>query len=278
MDGGDHQRTDELFRIGDVARRTGLTVRTLRYYEEIGLLPTSARRAGGQRVYRESDVALLHRIGLLRHLGLPLAEISAALAAPGEELAEAVERQLSVLDDRLAAMGRLRERVRAVGESLRTRPDGSEPDNRELVGVLEGLRQMDPAITQRLTLLVYDDLEAVHDHLVVVFGFGPGQLSRDESGRVVHGELHIGDGIVWLHPSSPEFGLASPASLGVSTHGMAVMVDDVDAHYARAVAAGAQVTGPPRDMPYGVREYDARDLEGGLWSFMSQLKDTSEPE
>ena len=52
MDGGDRQRTDELFRIGDVARRTGLTVRTLRYYEEIGLLPTSARRAGGQRVYR----------------------------------------------------------------------------------------------------------------------------------------------------------------------------------------------------------------------------------
>lgn len=48
----------------------------------------------------------------------------------------------------------------------------------------------------------------------------------------------------------------------MSTHGMAVMVDDVDAHYARAVAAGEQVTGPPKDMLYGVREYDARDLEG----------------
>ena len=89
-------------------------------------------------------------------------------------------------------MGRLRERVRAVGESLRVTPEG--PDERELVEVMEGLGEMDPSITQRLTLLVYDDIEAVHDHLVTVFGFGPGRLSRDESGRVVHGELHVGDG------------------------------------------------------------------------------------
>ena len=89
-------------------------------------------------------------------------------------------------------MGRLRERVRTVGESLRVAPDG--PDERELVEVMEGLGEMDPSITQRLTLLVYDDIEAVHDHLVTVFGFGPGRLSRDDVGRVVHGELHVGDG------------------------------------------------------------------------------------
>jgi uncharacterized glyoxalase superfamily protein PhnB len=137
---------------------------------------------------------------------------------------------------------------------------------------MEGLGEMDPSVTQRLTLLVYDDIEAVHDHLVTVFGFGPGRLTRDENGRVVHGELHVGDGLVWLHPSSDEHGLASPASLGVATHCMAVMVDDVDAHHARAVAAGAEVVGAPRDEGYGYREYDARDLEGGLWSFMSPLE------
>jgi uncharacterized glyoxalase superfamily protein PhnB len=52
---------------------------------------------------------------------------------------------------------------------------------------------------------------------------------------------------------------------------MAVMVDDVDRHHERAVAAGATVVAAPRDMPYGVREYSARDLEGGLWSFMAPL-------
>ena len=64
----------EQMRIGDVARRTGLTVRTLRYYEEIGLLPPSERLAGGHRVYGEDDIRRLHRVNLLRHVGVPLAE------------------------------------------------------------------------------------------------------------------------------------------------------------------------------------------------------------
>ncbi len=263
-------------KIGDVARRTGLTVRTLRYYEEIGVLPASERLAGGHRVYREADVAVLHRVNLLRHLGTPLAEIPAALDGSASQLVAAVERHLTVLDERLAAMGRLRERVRAVASSLAEK-NGAGPADHELVGVLEGIGDMDAGITQRLTLLVYDDIEAVHDHLVTVFGFGPGRLDRDGHGRVVHGEMHVGDGVIWMHPTSAEHGLVSPAGLGVSTHCMAVMVDDVDAHHARAVQAGAEVTAAPRDMDYGVREYDARDLEGGLWSFMTPLDRPAAP-
>ncbi len=264
-------RTGARLKIGDVARRTGLTVRTLRYYEEIGLLPASERLAGGHRVYGEADVAVVHRINLLRHLGTPLADIPAALAGSTTELPDAVDRHLGVLDERLAAMGRLRERVQAVAASLREGRDG-EPAHEALVEVLEGAGEMDPGITQRLTLLVYDDIEAVHDHLVTVFGFGPGRLERDDRGRVVHGEMHVGDGVIWMHPASADHGLVSPAGLGVSTHCMAVMVEDVDAHYRRAVEAGADVVGELRDEPYGYREYDARDLEGGLWSFMSPLE------
>ena len=221
-------------------------------------------------MYGDDDVRRLHRVNLLRHVGIPLAQIPEALEGSPDQLADAVERHLAVLDERLSAMGRLRERIRAVGECLREQPE--DPDERELVEVMEGLGEMDPNITQRPTLLVYDDIGVVHDHLVTVFGFGPGRLSRDETGRVVYGELHVGDGVVWLHPSSAEHGLVSPAGLGVSTHCMAVLVDDVDAHYARAVAAGADVVGEPWDESYGFREYDARDLEGGLWSFMSPLE------
>ena len=221
-------------------------------------------------MYGDDDVRRLHRVNLLRHVGIPLAQIPEALEGSPDQLADAVERHLAVLDERLSAMGRLRERIRAVGECLREQPE--DPDERELVEVMEGLGEMDPNITQRLTLLVYDDIGVVHDHLVTVFGFGPGRLSRDETGRVVYGELHVGDGVVWLHPSSAEHGLVSPAGLGVSTHCMAVLVDDVDANYARAVAAGADAVGEPRDESYGFREYDARDLEGGLWSFMSPLE------
>jgi len=146
------------------------------------------------------------------------------------------------------------------------------PSDEELLDILREMSEIDHGLTQRLTLLVYNDIEAVHDHLVAVFGFGPGTISHDESGRVVHGELHVGDGVIWMHPPSADYGLASPESLGASTHCMAVMVDDVDRHHGRAIAAGAAVVYPPRNMPYGVREYGARDLEGGLWSFMTPLR------
>ncbi len=49
------------------------------------------------------------------------------------------------------------------------------------------------------------------------------------------------------------------------------MVEDVDAHHRHALAEGAEILYSPIDMPYGYREYSARDPEGGLWSFMKPL-------
>jgi MerR family transcriptional regulator, thiopeptide resistance regulator len=130
------------------------------------------------------------------------------------------------------------------------------------------------AALQRITLLVYDDIEAAHDFLVTVFGFSPGQLIRDAAGQGVHGEVHVGDGVVWLHRVAPERGLASPRTLGASTHCMAVIVDVVDRHCERTRSAGAIIIGEPRNVPYGYLEYDALDCEGGYWSFMTPLEIT----
>ena len=129
----------------------------------------------------------------------------------------------------MAAIGRHRERMITVRDSLAT----GSPSDEELLDILHEMAEIDHGLAQRLTLLVYDDIEAVHDHLVAVFGFGPGTITRDEAGRVVHGELHVGDGVVWMHPPSADYGLVSPASLGASTHCMAVIVDDVDGHHER---------------------------------------------
>ena len=229
--------TTRELKIGEVVRRTGLTARTLRYYEDIGLITPTGRQAGGHRVDTAEDLARLYRICVLRQLGTPLSEIAAALGRPGDELVGAVDRHLAVLDDRLSAMGRLRERVRAVSPTLH---EEVELDDTTLLAVLEGMSAMDPGISQRLPLLVYDDIEAAHDHPVTVFGFGPGKLTRDDDGRVVHGEMHVGDGVVWMHPASPTHGLASPRMLGGASHCLAVFVDDVDAHHERALAAGAE--------------------------------------
>jgi MerR family transcriptional regulator, thiopeptide resistance regulator len=200
-------------------------------------------------------------------LGLPLSDIAGELENPSRDLSGTIGRHIGQVDQRMAAIGRHRERMITVRDSLAT----GNPTDEELLDILHDMTEIDHGLTQRLTLLVYDDIEAVHDHLVAVFGFGPGTITRDESGRVVHGELHVGDGVVWMHPPSADYNLVSPASLGASTHCMAVMVDDVDRHHQRAGAAGASIVYPPRDMAYGFREYGARDLEGGLWSFMTPL-------
>lgn len=69
-------------KVGDLAAATGLTVRTLHYYEEVGLLVASARSESGHRLYGAADVERLYQICLLRRLGLPLGEIGRALDDP----------------------------------------------------------------------------------------------------------------------------------------------------------------------------------------------------
>jgi uncharacterized glyoxalase superfamily protein PhnB len=131
--------------------------------------------------------------------------------------------------------------------------------------------ELDTTVQRRIPILVYKDLEAAYDYLTRVFGLGPGTLDRDEEGRTVHGEIQAGDGVLWLHQESPKWGLRSPRSLGGATGMVAVIVDDVDAHFRHSREQGAVIDYEPADQPYGYREYSARDSEGGLWSFMKPL-------
>lgn len=255
-------------RVGELAAATGLTVRTLHYYEEIGLLVPSSRSEAGHRLYADADVERLYRVCLLRRLGLPLAEIGRALDDPAWDLRAAMASHLGDLDRRLEAEGRLRARLASLIGSVGA---GEGPLTDDLLEVLEEMTMLDTTVQRRISFLVYADVEAAFEFLVRVFGLGPGQLTRDETGRVVHGEIQAGDGVVWLHPESPEHRLASPQALGAATAGVAVMVDDVDAHFRHAVEQGATIDYEPVDQPYGYREYSARDPEGGLWSFMKPL-------
>jgi len=108
--------------VGELATATGLTVRTLHYYEEIGLLVPSGRSHAGHRRYDDGDVARLYRICLLRRLGLSLAEIGRALDDPAWSLHAAMSAHLGELDRRLEAAGRLRTRLAALRESAARSP------------------------------------------------------------------------------------------------------------------------------------------------------------
>jgi uncharacterized glyoxalase superfamily protein PhnB len=117
-------------------------------------------------------------------------------------------------------------------------------------------------------LLVYEDIPAAHDFLVKAFGFESGGVMRDAQGQAVHGEVRAGDTAIWLHRVAPEHGLAST----LAASGLVVYVDDVDAHFTNARAAGARIDSEPVDQPYGLREYGARDLEGHRWWFATPAK------
>ncbi|CAJ3623314.1 MerR family transcriptional regulator [Burkholderia pseudomallei] len=67
-------------KIGELAKRCGLAVRTLHHYDAIGLLKPSARADNGYRLYDRNDIARLHPIQALRRFGLALADVGAYLA------------------------------------------------------------------------------------------------------------------------------------------------------------------------------------------------------
>src|SRR5688572_18321935 len=94
-------RRERALRVGEVAEATGLTVRTLHHYDEIGLLVPSGRSEAGYRLYGDGDLRRLYRILALRGTGLPLDEIADVLAREGEDPRPALRRHLERLDDQL---------------------------------------------------------------------------------------------------------------------------------------------------------------------------------
>jgi MerR family transcriptional regulator, thiopeptide resistance regulator len=143
-----------------------------------------------------------------------------------------------------------------------------------LEGMAEGTAEVtghDDGRGAVVPVLVYEDIQAAHDDLVSTFGFTSGGLHRGEDATVVHGEVRLGNGVVWLHRAAPEHQLVSPRDAAVSHGGLSVLVPDVDAHFERARAAGAHIEREPADQDYGLREYGARDVEGHRWWFASPL-------
>lgn len=122
-----------LLKVGELARRSGLTVRTLHHYDEIGLLRPSGRSEGGYRLYDAADMARLHAIQALRALNLPLEDIARALEADGN-LPGIVERQLGALEAQIRQATELRDRLRLVQAKFAA---GAEPEAEDWLAMLQ---------------------------------------------------------------------------------------------------------------------------------------------
>jgi uncharacterized glyoxalase superfamily protein PhnB len=131
--------------------------------------------------------------------------------------------------------------------------------------------------------LVYRDAAKMVDWLCEAFGFEVRLKVEGEAGRIEHSELTYGDGLIMVgyerQGADARFGTPSlsPLTAGGVTQALLVHVDDVDAHCARARAAGAVIVSEPAVHDYGEdywadRSYGALDPEGHLWWFSQRIR------
>ena len=124
--------------------------------------------------------------------------------------------------------------------------------------------------------LLYEDCAGMLDWLERAFGFREVLRYEDETGTVTHAEMAVGDGTIYLGDPGEDY--RSPKDGGGWRAQVAVYVEDVEAHHARAEAAGAEIKRGLEDTPYGDRRYDAYDREGHLWSFAQRVRDLAPAE
>ena len=129
----------------------------------------------------------------------------------------------------------------------------------------------------------YEDVGRAADWIAEAFGFEETGRWSDESGRVTHVNMELDGGVIMLGYPSPDYQspkhhaeVCEPARTWRQTpyvvDGVHVSVDDVDAHYGRAVAAGATILSELEDNAgIGQRQYRAEDLEGHRWMFAQRL-------
>ena len=110
----------------------------------------------------------------------------------------------------------------------------------------------------------YDDAHAAIAFLESAFGAERHGYQEADDGSVQHAELRFGNGIVMVGSSTPA--LPATRGAGAGGTGIYIAVDDIDAHFAHARAAGAEIVSELTDVGYS-REYSARDPEGNGWHF-----------
>ncbi|WP_334372112.1 MerR family transcriptional regulator [Enterobacter hormaechei] len=129
-----------LIQVGELAKRAGITVRTLHHYEQAELLLPSARSAAGYRLYNLADVQRLHMIQALAKAGLELAEIRDFLEQRSLSLAELLDGQITLLDKQLRSIHTLRNRLVELRTGL---TDDATPDLESWLQTLELMNMYD---------------------------------------------------------------------------------------------------------------------------------------
>lgn len=140
--------TGRRWSIGDLAHASGLTVRALYHYDEIGLLSASERTASGHRRYTEGDLRRLYRVRALRALGLSLEQIAGVLEDSSDDLVtlrELLAAQLRSLQEQAERIHLLSNRIHGLVRQL---DESSMPDPDQFMTTLEMISVYETGFTQ----------------------------------------------------------------------------------------------------------------------------------
>jgi RNA polymerase sigma factor (sigma-70 family) len=216
-----------------------------------------------------SRLAATDRDALLLHVWehLTYEDVAAALGIPVGTVRSRINR----------ARTKLRELTAVSGEQL-IHADVFTANKERLMTTITGNEQ--PEVfdhrSRMYPRLAYRDEHAALEYLTRVFGFTERREARVggttpdgwDMGDHMLAWLEFGAGLVMIgHVNEDVHRIRSPRDVGSATVMINVEVDDVDAHYARAVAEGAEITKALEDTWYGARVYEAADLEGHQWHF-----------
>jgi PhnB protein len=124
--------------------------------------------------------------------------------------------------------------------------------------------------------LLYKDVDTALEFLSRAFGFEEVLRYTGEGGYVNHAEMRFADSKIYLGDPGDRY--RNPKDLDQETVGIYVLVDDVDGHFERAKAAGAEIREKPTDQEYGERRYTALDPEGHCWYFAQPTREVAPEE
>jgi DNA-binding transcriptional MerR regulator len=133
--------------VAAVARRSGVSVRTLHYYEEIGLLKPSSRTSSGHRLYTPADIQRLQQIRSLQQLGLSLAEIGDCLAEERFDARQVIDDHLAKVVEQREGLERLETHLRRLAGELERGDLGDAQSTETLLNALEQITMYDKYFT-----------------------------------------------------------------------------------------------------------------------------------
>jgi uncharacterized glyoxalase superfamily protein PhnB len=134
-------------------------------------------------------------------------------------------------------------------------------------------QEIKPRRTTIVPQVPYEDIRAALSFLERAFGFLEIRSTRMEGadGVIHHANVEFGGSVIGIGTQGAH-GAVSPKTAGTASGYLSVYVDDIDAHYERARAAGAQIPRGPRDHAREYRAYEALDLEGHRWRFVQWME------